>query len=264
LIARATIPYDRETEGGLLFASFAAARFRPLEALTALKALLDDPNDTVQVFKIISALSGGARQRLLARLRHTPVGRRLLRERTALASVLEDRARLARMPEHSLGRAYLAFCERAGITASGLIAASEQGAANDQFTWDESLVHARMRDAHDLWHVVLGYQTDLLGESCVLAFTLAQTKSPAIGLIVTAAFFREYGDRRTRQRLLAQAFARGLRARWFPAVDWEALLESPLTDVRRQLQVGAAPSYEPLWPNASAPSSAQAVTARAA
>src|SRR5690606_38131620 len=149
---------------------------RPLDALTALKALLEDPNDTTQVFKIISALSGGSRKRLLSRLRQTPVGARLLRERKGLAPLLEDRARLARLPEGSLGRAYLAFCERAGITASGLIAASEQGAANDQFAWDEALVHARMRDAHDLWHVVLGYQTDLIGESCVLAFTLAQTR----------------------------------------------------------------------------------------
>jgi ubiquinone biosynthesis protein COQ4 len=249
-----------------LFASFSSTRFRPLDALSALKALLNDPNDTAQVFKIISALSGGSRQRLLARLRQTPVGRRMLRERKALAPMLEDRARLARMPEQSLGRAYLEFCERAGITASGLIAASEQGAANDQFTWDEALVHARMRDAHDLWHVVLGYQTDLLGESCVLAFTLAQTKSPAIGLIVTASFFRELGDKRTRQRLLAQAFARGLRARWFPAVDWEALLESPLADVRRQLHVGAIPSYQPLWPAvvAGEPTPVHTMTARAA
>ncbi len=249
-----------------MFASSAAKRFRPLDALKALQALLADPNDTTQVFKIISALSGGARQRVLERLRHTPVGARLLRERKALAPLLEDRARLARLPDGSLGRAYLEFCERAGITASGLIAASEQGAANDQFTWDEALVHARMRDQHDLWHVVLGYQTDLIGESCVLAFTLAQTRNPAIGLIVAAAFFRELGDKRTRQRLLAQAFARGLRARWFPAVDWEALLASPLVDVRRQLRAGVMPSYEPIWPGdvARAPSSAQPMTARAA
>lgn len=249
-----------------MFASSAATRLRPLDALKALKALLEDPNDTTQVFKIISALSGSTRQRLLARLRHTPVGVRLLREQKGLAPVLEDRARLSRLPEGSLGRAYLAFCERAGITASGLIAASEQGSENDQLTWDEALVHARMRDAHDLWHVVLGYQTDLLGETCVLAFTLAQTRSPAIGLIVAAAFFREVGDARTRQRLLAQAFARGLRARWFPAVDWEALLASPLDDVRRQLRAGAVPGYEPIWPGDAigAPASGQTMTARAA
>jgi ubiquinone biosynthesis protein COQ4 len=220
---------------------------RPLEALTALRALLADPDDTAQVFKIISALSGGTRQRLLRRLRTTPVGQRLFRERAALAPVLEDSARLRALPEGSLGRAYLDFCERHKISASGLIAASEEGAANDQFTWDERLVHARMRDQHDLWHVVMGYEADLLGEASVLAFTMAQTQNPAIGLIVVAAFFSDQGDKVTKRKLIAQAFARGVRAVWFPAVDWEALLARPLSEVRRELRVGAPPSYQPLW-----------------
>jgi len=249
-----------------LFASSAANRIRPLEALTALRALLADPNDTAQVFKIIAALSGGVRRRILRRLRTTPVGQRLLREQKPLAPLLEDRERLRALPEGSLGREYLAFCERHHISASGLIAASEQGAANDQYGWDERLVQARMRDAHDLWHVVLGYQTDLLGESCVLAFTLAQTRNPAIGLIVAAAFFNGTGDKRTKQKLIAQALGRGLKASWFPAADWEEMLPRPLVDVRRELRAGAAPQYEPLWPASSATSSTGAapLTSRAA
>jgi ubiquinone biosynthesis protein COQ4 len=247
LIKRTVLPYDQETEGGLLFASFARKGFRPVDALVALRALLANPDDTAQVFKIISALSGGARQRVLRRLRGTPVGERLLREQKALAPVLEDRAHLRTLPEGSLGRAYLGFCERHGITASGLIAASEQGAANDQYTWDEGLVHARMRDAHDLWHVVTGYEADLLGEASVLAFTVAQTRNPAIGLIVLAAYFSGHGDQTIKRKLLVEAFARGVRAAWFPAVDWEALLARPLSDVRRELGIGAPPRYDPVW-----------------
>jgi ubiquinone biosynthesis protein COQ4 len=230
-----------------LFASFAAKRFRPLEALSALRALKANPDDTAQVFKIISALSGGARQRVLRRLRETPVGKRLMREQKALAPLLEDRARLRSLPEGSLGREYLAFCERHNITASGLIAASEQAVANEQYSREERLVQARMRDAHDLWHVVLGYQTDLVGEACVLAFTLAQTRNPAIGLIVTSAFFNDYGDKRMRRRLMAKALLRGLRSSWFPEADWETLLARPLAEVRRELRAGTPPAYEPLW-----------------
>lgn len=230
-----------------MFGSFASKSFRPVEALVALRALFANPEDTAQVFKIISALSGPARQRLLRRLKNTPVGQRLLREQKALAPVLEDRAHLRTLPEDSLGRAYLEFCERHNITASGLIAASEQGAANDQFRWDERLVHARMRDQHDLWHVVTGYHPDLLGEASVLAFTLAQTQNPAIGLIVVAAFFSGQGEKEVKRKLIVEAFARGVRAAWFPAVDWEALLSRPLSEVRQALRVGAPPSYQPLW-----------------
>jgi ubiquinone biosynthesis protein COQ4 len=249
-----------------LFGSFAGKRFRPVEALVALRALLANPDDTAQVFKIISALSGGARQSVLRRLRETPVGKRLLREQKALAPVLEDRERLRALPEGTLGREYLRFCERHGISASGLIAASEQGSANDQFGWDERLVQARMRDQHDLWHVVTGYETDLLGEASVLAFTVAQTRNPAIGLIVVAAFFSGHGDRLPKQKLLAHAFARGMRAAWFPAADWEALLARPLADVRRELRVAAPPQYKPLWSSEvmSEPGKATGVTSRAA
>jgi ubiquinone biosynthesis protein COQ4 len=223
-----------------------------MEALEALRALFNNPDDTAQVFKIISALSGGARQRVLRRLRSTPVGQRLLQEKKALAPLLEDRTLLRALPEGSLGRAYLQFCERHGITASGLIAASEQGMANDQFTWDERLVQARMRDAHDLWHVVTGYETDLVGEACVLAFTVAQTRNPAIGLIVVAAFFsKQGGDQLEKRKLLVEAFARGVRSAWFPAADWEAMLTLPLSEVRRMLNVGAPPRYKPI-PSAGA------------
>lgn len=206
---------------------------------------------------MIAALSGGARQRVLKRLQGTPVGVRLMREQKALAPVLENREWLRSLPEGSLGREYLAFCERHNITASGLIAASEEAVANEQYSVEDRLVQARMRDAHDLWHVVLGYKTDLIGEACVLAFTLAQTRNPAIGLIVASAFFNEYGDRRARQRLMAKALLRGLSASWFPEADWETLLTRPLHDVRRELRAGVPAEYVPFWSNeASSESSA--------
>ena len=159
-----------------------------------------------------------------------------------------DRERLRALPEGSLGRAYLRFCEQHGITADGLIAASEQGDLSDRPA-DERLVAARMRDAHDLWHVVAGYQTDLIGEASVLAFTFAQTKNPGIALIVLLAYLRQGGMRGGVRPVLRQAFARGRRAAWLPAADWEALLPRPLDDVRRELGLGNPPSYTPLWPH---------------
>ena len=229
--------------------SFVSTRFRPLEALRALRALLRDPDDTAQVFRIISAVSGGARGRMLRRLKHTSVGQRVLREQRPLASLLLDRTRLARLPEGSLGREYLSFCERHGITADGLIAASEEGSADDDLTPEERVMRARMRDAHDLWHVVTGYQTDLIGEASVLAFTVAQTKNPGVALIVLSAFIDARGDRSATRTLLIEAFLRGLHAEWLPAADWEVLLERPLAQVRRDLGIGAPPAYTPVWPH---------------
>ena len=221
-------------------------RYRPLAALRALRALARDPDDTAQVFKIVAALSGGTQLRIARRLQHSETGRRLLREARSLVPVLADRERLRSMPPDSLGRAYLAFCEQHGITADGLIAASREGDMS-ALTPAEQLAHARMRDSHDLMHVVAGYQTDLVGEASVLALTVAQTKNPGVALIVLLAYLR--WPLRGSRKVVRQAFARGLRAAWLPEADWEALLVRPLEQVRRELGLGNPPRYTPLWPH---------------
>ena len=101
----------------------------------------------------------------------------------------------------------------------------------------------RMRDTHDLWHVVTGYKGDLVGEASLLAFTFAQTQNPGIGLIVGMSLLR--GAVPEVRKLILGGFSRGLRARWLPSQDWEALLPLPLLAVRRQLRIGPAPEYIP-------------------
>jgi ubiquinone biosynthesis protein COQ4 len=223
----------------------ATTAIRPRDAARALRALRRDPDDTSQVFAIIEALSGDNHVRLTRRMAAHPVGARLLRERPSLPALLADRGRLASMPEGSLGRGYLALCERAGITPQGLVAASE--AVRERELGDvSSFVRDRLRDAHDLWHVVTGYQTDTVGEAALLAFSFAQTRNPGVLLISLVAFY-EASERSWVRPLIANAFVRGLRAAWLPAADWEALLARPLGEVRRELGVGPAPVYTPVW-----------------
>jgi ubiquinone biosynthesis protein COQ4 len=222
------------------------SRIRPLAAARALHALFRDPDDTSQVFLLIEAVSGRNRRRVLNRLARTDVGTRLLRERRSLAEVLADRTRLEAMAPDSLGRAYLALCDRAGITPQGLVAASALGKPSI-FEGDESYVHHLLRDSHDLWHVVTGYQTDVAGEAAVLAFTFAQTRNPGVLLISLLMFADSRGERSWVRPFLLRAFWRGLRSAWFPATDWEAMLARPLDEVRRELRVDEPPSYTPLW-----------------
>ncbi|HEX6240027.1 MAG TPA: Coq4 family protein [Polyangiales bacterium] len=241
-------------------------RYRPLDALRALRALSRDPDDTGQVFKIVAALSGDTQGRILRRLLQTEVGRNLVRSGRSLIPTLVDRERLRSLPADSLGRAYLAFCERAGITADGLIAASQEGDMSS-LGQDEQFVAARMRDIHDLIHVVTGYQTDLVGEASVLAFTVAQTKNPGVALIVLLAYMRPRGPHRGSRHVLRQAFARGRRAAWLPGVDWEEKLSQPLQQVRRELGLSETPVYTPVWPhqvfaNKQPPKAATAISAQ--
>ena len=84
-------------------------RIRPLDAWRAIRALLRNPDDTARVFDVIDALAGNNRGRMLRRLRRSPDGPRLLRERPDLLARLSDRERLKALPEGSLGRCYAEF-----------------------------------------------------------------------------------------------------------------------------------------------------------
>ncbi len=203
-----------------------ACRFQPLRATKALRALFRDPDDTAQVFTVIESLSGAGPRHLLSSFRADTTGKRLLRERPDIVPLLADRERLRRMPEGSLGRAYLAFVESEGITADGLVAASEAGRVTQRGDDpDLDYVAQRMRDTHDLWHAVTGYKGDLIGEAALLAFNVPQTKNPGIALIVSLGILRIHQRRAI--ELIVGGFRRGAKARWLPAVDWEALLELP-------------------------------------
>jgi ubiquinone biosynthesis protein COQ4 len=204
---------------------------------------VEDPDDTAHVFTIVSALAGRTPERLHRRFTGSAEGRRLLEAKPSLLSVLADRERLRAMPEGSLGRAYLTFMEREQITAEGLVDASLAGGRPD-VPEDEQFVAERLRDSHDLWHAVTGYQGDVKGEAAILAFSLAQTGNPGLLAIVLL------GIAHTRSldftAMVAGGFARGLHARDLLTVHWESLLALPVEEVRWRLGVRPAPEYEPL------------------
>ena len=145
---------------------------------------------------------------------------------------------LATLPPSSFGRAYLEFITDEGLSADGLIEASE-GEKKEPFTdADLMLFAARQRDMHDLWHVLTQYGRDELGEACLLGFTYAQNRNRGVGFIALVGclkLYRKYGFSAT--RAIFRAFRDGRRAAWLPAQNWELLLEQPLDSVRRELGI---------------------------
>jgi ubiquinone biosynthesis protein COQ4 len=222
--------------------------FYPLRALRALRELVQNPDDTRHVFTVIESLSGHAPLRLLARFRKSANGQRLLASRSQLLPLLRDRARLASMPEGSLGRAYLAFLEREGISADGLVQASVDGETGViPEGSDLEYIGDRLRDTHDLWHTVTGYQGDLYGEASLLAFSGVQTGNPGIALIVLTALLRARDPRLV--QLVWRGLVNGMRAEWLPPAPWESLLPLPLDEVRQRLRIEPVPPYQTMRTN---------------
>lgn len=212
-------------------------------ALRAVRALAEDPDDLPQVFTIIESLSGNTLKRIRERAAKSETGRRLLRERPDIVGKLRDRGALARLPEGSLGRAYLAFVERENISAEGIREARDKGTSRGVRLYPPlDWVHDRMRDTHDLWHAAVGYSGDVLGETALLAFIFAQTWNPGVGLIIAIGVSKTIGAPEARKTIL-DGFRRGREAAWLPEQEWETLLPLPVTEVRRRLRLGAPPIY---------------------
>jgi ubiquinone biosynthesis protein COQ4 len=224
--------------------STSSVRTRPLVALRALAALASDPDDLPKVFTVIDSLPGRSADRMLARMRASKDGSDILATRPDLGARLADRAALHALPEGTLGRAYAEMADRAGISPKGIVDASIAGTPDrSSVPQDQRTMGDRMRDTHDLWHVVTGYGLDVLGEVALLCFIYAQTKHPGIALVAFLAVLKSVPNARP---LMLEGYRRGRRAEWLPAVAWESLLDRPLTEVRALLRVGAPPVYEPV------------------
>ncbi len=161
------------------------AAFRPLKAWRHMQALIADKEDTEQVFHIIEALNGRSFERNFWAFAETQAGRRLLAEKPFLPPVLDDHAWIHELPEGTVGRAYVEFMEREGLSAQGLVDESEKFRSRAHDFDDDMLWYGnRLRDTHDLFHVLSGYNRDALGEASLLAFTYSQ--QPGLGVLFIA------------------------------------------------------------------------------
>lgn len=219
---------------------------RPLKAARAMRELFANPDDTQQVFEIIEAMQGPALVRMRKRFQQSEQGRRLLAERPDLIPLLKDRDALRALPEGSLGHEYLSFVESEGITADGLVEASDVERRHDavaEYRW----IRDWLRDSHDVWHAVLGYKGDLVGEAALLAFSHYQTRNVGVGMIATMAWFKigRVTDRSLGARdVIINGRRRARQASWFLEVPWQEWLPRPIEDVRRDLGVEPLARYQ--------------------
>jgi ubiquinone biosynthesis protein COQ4 len=222
-------------------------------ALSEVRALIREPEETDHAMHLVYALGAREFERNFLRFTASPSGAALLAERPSLLAALSDRASLAKLPEASLGRAYLAYLAANGFAPGGLLEVQErvrahwegeQGipALDPLRTW----FRERTLLTHDLFHVLSDYGTDELGEATLLAFTLAQLGGRAQALLTLGAALEVW--RTLGWRWLAydyRAWQRGRRAIWLVALPWEELLPLRLETVRRLAGVVEASDVHP-------------------
>ena len=217
------------------------------EAFRAVRKLLADPGDTVQVFRVMKALNGGTAARNYLRLIATPEGGRIAYQREELVARLTDPGFLARFGPGTVGAAYRGFLDRTGFSAKGLEAMSKQVARNRSDDDPVAWMGRRSRDLHDIWHVLTGYPADdPLGELCLVAFSFAQSKGLGWAFIAVIGTLKSLTEPHGRDvvRAVWEGYRHGRRAQWLPREDIETLFAEPLEAARARLDILRPVAYE--------------------
>lgn len=215
-------------------------------ALQAVWRYMQNKEDTTQAFKFFDAMCGPRTEKNFARYTASPDGRARIAEQSDLVAILSDTARLEALPADTLGAAYLQFMRNEGLSAKGLvdievaagIRALRLEPARRQFLTTGFQLH-------DMYHVLMGYGRDFVGEGCNLAFTAAQLR---LSSVRDLSYIIGCKEKMVYPHLpvfacIREAARLGRNAVWTLDRDWSKLLAMPLPDVRAALGIDLPEIY---------------------
>ena len=216
-------------------------------AVDAIRKLMANGDDTTQVFRIMRALNVGNAPMNYARLIASEKGGRIAYDRVELAQRFSDPAFVASFAPGTVGAAYRHFLETTGYSADGLVAVSKLEPSEDDLAHPYAWFGRRVRDTHDIWHVLTGYQADeSMGEAALVAFSYAQVGGLGWAFIGGAAALKSM--KVTGSRLFAKAvwegYRNGRKAKWVSGEDYLELLHEPLDAARTRLGIAKPLAYK--------------------
>ncbi len=201
------------------------------------------------VFRLFRPFHGPEFDRIYARVMADETGRRILTQGQSLHPLLLDADRLRSLPEGTLGYEYQSFMARNRIDIVSFAEASLRYMARENYATDEAWALAnRLRDIHEIVHVISGYETDLLGEMCELAFMIREDPRPKASMFAirfNISLFRRSGYDHG-EAAIQQAFERGRHVGLMVGADWDGMIDWKLDAVRTHLDIPEVPSYRPI------------------
>jgi ubiquinone biosynthesis protein COQ4 len=203
-------------------------RQRARIAFGALRRLLQNPDDTRQVFLLGIAANAKSFPQFYLRFSSSPDGEALLRDRPSIDNAVV--ARLRTLAADTLGGAYARYLDSNGLDA-------DLFQAPPGLPQPIAYIAQRVRQTHDIWHVLTGYHPDVPGEVALQGFTFAQTKMPSAGLIAAFGTLRALPMKPSVIAMTIDGFLRGRDAAFLAAVRWEDHFERKLSDVRKDFGV---------------------------
>ncbi|KAJ9641355.1 Ubiquinone biosynthesis protein [Coniosporium tulheliwenetii] len=163
-------------------------------------------------------------------------GRRILRDRPRISSKTMSVEYLRSLPENSVGRAYVGWLDREGVSPDTRSAV--------QYIDDEECAYVmqRYRECHDFYHALCGLPVFREGEVALKAFEFANTLLPMTGLSVFAVTTLKKKERERFWGIYGPwAVENGVKAKEVINVYWEEWLERDVEELRRELGIEKPP-----------------------
>lgn len=214
-----------------------------LDLLITLKgfvSLMRDPAQTDSVFDIEDGLRHTkAAQLAVEYAKSKPGVAEIFAERYIAPS--PDIQALQQLPPDSLGYIYASYLTEAGFDPNFY----RKAVVEDDVTY----MFMRLRQTHDIWHVVTGFGADVNAELGLKAFEIAQIHRTLAAMLIAGGLLRtllktpEMLDGLLEQ--IAIGYRMGAKAKPFLAQKWEEHWEKPLDEWRRDLNIETVTEYVP-------------------
>jgi ubiquinone biosynthesis protein Coq4 len=203
-------------------------------------SLLRDPGNTDSVYDVEDGLKNiKATQLAVDFVKSQPGVAELFEERYLAPS--PDLPALLQLPPESLGYAYAKYLTDSGFDAEFY----RKEVVNSDITY----YFMRVRQTHDIWHILGGFDTDPVGELSLKAFELAQIRRPIAAIFVAGGLLQtlfKAPDQMGRfLEQMAIGYRMGARAKPMLAQKWEKQWEKPLAQWRSELNVEPMTVYVP-------------------
>jgi ubiquinone biosynthesis protein COQ4 len=186
-------------------------------------------------FAIIDQLSKASSdsyslQSMVERLSRTPQGKEAFKKRLSLGSI--DLEQLGNLPSNTLGYLYAEHMSKNQLKPLEVM----------PFENDYQFLGSYITETHDIWHVVTGSETDILGEIQLEAFYVAQLEVSRFWLALLVKNLLKstvYNIDCATQYMesLTNGWIMGRNAKPLFGIDWSTLWEIPLEQIRASLNV---------------------------
>ena len=202
---------------------------------------------TSEVFHIFDCLPWRTVADAAARFLATERGQAIYASEPSLPDILDDHETLRRMPKGTLAHEYSDYMEREGLSAAGLVAEfedfrGERVRLDDKVEWYID----RLRDTHDLLHILTGIGRDTLGEQCLLAYVYGQRPSPGHLFLGYAGALVTKANSRLGVPVLRAAYEARQIGKASPRICEQSILEllaMPTDAVRARMKLRPAQYY---------------------